>query len=200
MQILPAPGVFNFFTHLKQHHYMKQVLSMACIIFLLASCNNETKDAAKEATETATPAAAVTLPYTPDKPYRNWQMGSEQNTLLAMTALKAWENKDYAGLASSLGDSVEIRMDGYSEKLNRDSAVSFFKTARENYAAVTITMYDWESVISADKKAEYVTLWYKQAWTDNKGVKDSLSVIDDVKIANGKMIELDEKVQRFPKK
>jgi hypothetical protein len=177
---------------------MKQVLSMACIIFLLASCNNETKDAAKEVTETATPAAAVTLPYTPDKPYRNWQMGSEQNTLLAMTALKAWENKDYSGLAATVGDSVEVRMDGFNAKMNRDSAVNFFKAARENYSAVTITMYDWESVISADKKAEYVTLWYKQNWTDMKGMKDSLSVIDDCKIANGKLIELDEKVQRFP--
>ena len=177
---------------------MKQLLSMVCIIFLLASCNNENKDVPKEATETVTPAAAVTLPYTPVMPYRNWEMGSEQNTLLAMTALKAWENKDYGGLASSLGDSVEIRMDGYSAKLSRDSAMNFFKSGRENYANITITMYDWESVISADKKAEYVTLWYKQGWKDMKGVTDSLSVIDDIKIANGKMIELDEKVQRFP--
>ncbi len=179
---------------------MKQVLLMACTVFLLAACNNETKDAPKEVSENAATAAAVTLPYTPEKPYRNWQMGSEQNTLLAMTALKSWENKDYAGLTATLGDSVEIRVDGYNAKLSRDSAESFFKTARENYAEVTITMYDWESVISADKKDEYVTMWYKQSWTDNKGQKDSVNVVDDCKIANGKLIELDEKVQRFPVK
>ena len=177
---------------------MKQLLSMACIILLLASCNNEKKDEPKEATETATPAAAVTLPYTPAMPYRNWQMGSEQNSLMAMTGLKAWENKDYAGLKAVLGDSVELTMDGYHAMLSRDSAMNFFKSGRENYAEVNITMYDWESVISADKKSEYVTLWYKQTWKDNKGVKDSLNVTDDIKIANGKMIELDEKIQHFP--
>jgi len=179
---------------------MKQVLSMACIVFLLAACNNESKDAPKQGTDAAAPSAAVTLPYTPEMPYRNWQMGSEQNTLLAMTALKAWETKDYAGLAATLGDSVEVRMDDLRLMMGRDSAMNFFKNARENYTNIKIDMYDWESVISADKKAEYVTMWYKQTWTDMKGVTDSLSVVDDVKIANGKMIELDEKVQRFPKK
>lgn len=177
---------------------MKQVLLMACTVFLLAACNSEKEDTPKEVTEPA--AAAVTLPYTPEMPYRNWQIGSEQNTLLAMTALKTWETKDYTGLAATLGDSVEVRMDGFAAKMSRDSAMNFFKNAREIYTNVKIDMYDWESVISADKKAEYVTLWYKQTWTDMKGVTDSVSVVDDVKIANGKMIELDEKVQRFPAK
>ena len=61
-------------------------------------------------------------------------------------------------------------------------------------------MYDYVSVISADKKDEWVTMWYKQAWKNERGVADSVAVVDDCKMHNGKMIELDEKVQRYPAK
>ena len=71
---------------------------------------------------------------------------------------------------------------------------------RPQYADLTITMSDYESVISADKKEEYVTLWYKQAWKDTKGVADSMVVVDDVKMKDGKVIGLDEKVRRYPAK
>lgn len=179
---------------------MKQIFLVAGLAFILAACNTETKDAGKADKPAETSAAKVDYPFTPPQPYRGWQMGSEQNTLVAMNALKAWTDKDYAKLGANIGDSLDITFDGFKAKMIRDSAVSFLKAQRMNYADVTITMYDWESVISADKKAEYVTMWYKQAWTDAKGVKDSLNVIDDCKMANGKMIELDEKIQHFPAK
>ena len=71
---------------------------------------------------------------------------------------------------------------------------------RPMYGDLTINMQDYESVISADKQVEYVTLWYKQAWKDEKGKADSMNVIDDCKMKNGKMISLDEKVQHYPAK
>jgi hypothetical protein len=61
-------------------------------------------------------------------------------------------------------------------------------------------MQDYVSVISEDKKDEWVTLWYKQTWKDEKGKVDSMYCADDCKIKNGKMIKLDEKVQHFPAK
>lgn len=59
-------------------------------------------------------------------------------------------------------------------------------------------MNDYESVISKDKKDEWVTLWYKQITTDKKGKVDSISVVDDIKIENGKITVLDEKSRKFP--
>ena len=43
-------------------------------------------------------------------------------------------------------------------------------------------------------------MWYKQIWQDSKGKWDSANVVDDFKMKNGKMIILDEKMQRFPAK
>ena len=59
-------------------------------------------------------------------------------------------------------------------------------------------MQDWISVISKDKKSEWVTLWYKEILTDKNGKSDSVNVVDDAKIENGKIVILDEKVQHFP--
>ena len=61
-------------------------------------------------------------------------------------------------------------------------------------------MGDWESVISKDGKTEYVTMWYKQITTDKMGKTDSIAVVDDCRIMNGKIVELDEKIQRIPAK
>ena len=58
-------------------------------------------------------------------------------------------------------------------------------------------MQDWVSVISKDKKSEWVTLWYKQKWIDDKGKADSANMVNDAKFINGKITIFDEKVQHF---
>jgi len=182
---------------------MKQLLVITCLAFAVASCNNEEKNkATTETTETKTAAPAeVKLPFPLAMPYRHWQIvENNDNTIAAMNSLKAFVDKDYTAMAASFGDSIEIRLDGYVAKLSRDSATKVLSAQRPMYNDLTITMYDYESVISADKKDEYVTIWYKQAWKDAKGKGDSLNIVDDCKMQNGKMIELDEKIQRFPAK
>jgi hypothetical protein len=67
-------------------------------------------------------------------------------------------------------------------------------------ANVTVYMQDWESVISKDKQDEWVTLWYKQVWTDKKGKMDSMEVVNDAKIVNGKIVVLDEAIRHYPAK
>ena len=178
---------------------MKQFMVIGCLAFTLASCNNadnNKKDAgAMEAT--AAPAAEVKLPFPLQEPYKNWQMGSTENVVAAMNSLRTFVDKDFTALAGTLADSIDIRLDYYQAKLSRDSALSMFKTERAKYSEIVITMSDYESVISADKKDEWVTIWYKQTWKDDKGVADSMAVIDDVKLKDGKMIVLDEKIQHF---
>lgn len=180
---------------------MKQIIAIICLAVAVASCNNgATTTSGTDSTGATKPAADVALPFKLDKPYRNWNIGSTENVAAVMTALKAFNDKDFAALGTGIGDSIELRFDYYTAKLSRDSAVKFFAAERAKYGDIAISMYDYVSVISADKTEEYVTLWYKQTWTDAKGVADSLSIVNDCKMKNGKMIELDEKAQHFAKK
>ena len=192
-----------FFKSFKQNLlFMKQTIVMICLAIFMASCNNPTttNSSNNPATVAAKPGSEVVLPYKLEKPYQNWQIGSTENAAAAMNSLKTFQDNDFVAFAATLGDSVEIRLDYYYAKLNRDSAVNFFKSFRPTFNDLSITMYDYESVISADKKEEWVTLWYKQVWKDDKGKADSLNIIDDCKMQNGKLIVMDEKIQHYPVK
>ena len=71
---------------------------------------------------------------------------------------------------------------------------------RSQYKTVSVNMHDFESVKSKDVDKQYVSLWYVQKWEDQKGMMDSLSMMDDLEIKNGKIISIDQKSRRFPKK
>jgi hypothetical protein len=179
---------------------MKQFFVLSCLVFVMAACNNAAENKTTADGSETKDASEVTLPFPLQQPYRNWQIGGTENVVAAMNSLKAFVDNDAKALAATLGDSIDIQLDYYHEKLSRDSAVNMFMAQRAMYNNLTITMYDYESVVSADKKDEWVTIWYKQAWTDNKGKADSMNVIDDCKMQNGKMVQLDEKIQHFPVK
>ena len=179
---------------------MKQIFAFFCLAFALTACNNaETKTAETTTTEAAA-AADVTLPYTLTEPYKDWAIGSKENVAAAMAGLKAFVDKDFTALAAATGDSIQLDFDYFQAKLSRDSAMKFFADARNMYNDLVVTMGDYVSVISADKKTEWVTLWYKQSWKDAKGVADSMNVVNDIRMENGKMVQLDEKVSHYQKK
>ncbi len=182
---------------------MKKLLLVSCIAWAAAGCNNSGETNAAKADSTGTAVlvqpAVPEMPYTLDEPYKNWQTGDPQNALTVMKSLKGYETGDIAACVAGFGDSVVLHFDKFRAKLSNDSLKSMFTEDRmKNVASMKIQMNDWESVISEDKKEQWVTLWYKQIWTDKKGKTDSISCVDDAKIENGKIVLLDEKVQHYP--
>ena len=172
------------------------VLLFATIAF--ASCNNEkteNKEAMKDSTA-ASPAAAMNYPYTIEHP-DYWEMGSTENTMVALSALKTFESGNVNEAMKYFGDSIQFKFDGMDKTMPADSAKAFFTTIRNGYKSLTVKMSDWESVISKDKNQEWVTLWYTQKWEDTKGKIDSADFIDDVKIKNGKIVRLDEYTRKL---
>ena len=182
---------------------MKRVLFFTGIVIFVISCNNKTESSASTADSTKTTASAAgepVYPYTLGETYKDWQPGDKQHAANVMKGLKAFETGDIDACVATFGDSVDLKFDYFHAKLGNDSLKKFFTQQRADYNKLTIHMGDWESVISKDKKTEYVTMWYKQVWTDKKGKTDSLGVVDDAKIVNGKIVELDEKIQHYPAK
>ncbi|MBK6937535.1 MAG: hypothetical protein IPH18_12085 [Chitinophagaceae bacterium] len=178
------------------------MMAITCLAILLASCNEAKKD--DKATEPVKVEGVnigeVQLPIPLEKPYRNWQIGSTDNVVAAMNSLKTFIDSDFTAMAATIGDSLYVDFDNYQSKMSRDSAVNMFKAMRPQFRDLKIAMYDYVSVISADKSEEWVTFWYKQWWKNDKGVADSMNVVNDVKLKNGKMIELDEKTSHFQAK
>ncbi len=187
---------------------MKKLLFISCIALFAYGCtNNDTKDAkggdtTKMAQVTTDAKVIPDMPIPLDHPYENWQTGDPQHAVTVMKGLKAFAAGDINTCMEAFGDSIRVGFDNYQAKLSKDSLKASFTQQRGMYKSVVIKMDDWESVISADKKNEWVTLWYKEYDTDQKGMVDSLGVVDDLKIVNGKAVVLDEKRQKLgpPKK
>lgn len=183
---------------------MKQLL-FVCSIALLAGCNNAgTGEAKKDSTGTTETAAAKKplpeMPYQLEKPYSNWQTGDPQNAVTVMNSLKGFETNDIPKCMTGFADTVKINFDGMQGTFSKDSLAKMFTQQRGMYTGFTVKMGDWESVISEDKKEEWVTLWYKQYMTGKNGKTDSSECINDAMIKNGKIVVLNEAVRHYPAK
>ena len=184
---------------------MKKLLLIACTAILSFGCNDKSgsSSAGSDSTKPAeTKTGDIVYPYTLDGPYRDWQPGDQKHAVTVMSSLKGFETGNMTACMAGFADSVEIYFDNFQKKMSRDSLTKFFTDQRAMSSSIKIKMYDWESVIAKDKKDEWVTLWYKEVQTNNKGITDSVSVTDDVKIVNGKIALLDEKTRHYasPKK
>lgn len=180
---------------------MKKVFLIFFGAFVFASCNNKSSDSTEATTDsitTMTPTAEkkVDYPYTVDHP-DNWDIGSPENTMVALSALKAYENGNIPEGMKYFGDSVQLQFDNLDKTLPADSVQALFTNSRNAHKTYSIKMGDWESVISKDKKEEWVTLWYTQKWEDMNGKSDSIAVVDDLKLKDGKIIRLDEYTRKL---
>lgn len=173
------------------------MLFLAGILF--TACNNpnsSTNEAAKDTTANAATTQNMNYPYTIDHP-DYWENGSQQNTLNALNALKAWENRNMDESLKYFADSIHIQFDGIDKIVPNDTLKAMFNQSAAMSKNWKIKMQDWESVISNDKKDEYVTLWYRQYSENMKGVKDSTDIINDLKMKDGKIIGVDEYTRKL---
>lgn len=178
---------------------MKRLFFLFLIVFAI-SCNNagtSSTDTKKDsAASTSTAEATPNYPYSITHP-DNWDIGSKANTLTALSALKAWELGKMDESVSYFADSVLAQFDALDKKMPKDSLKAMFSGLWNSYKTVHIEMQDWESVIAKDKSEEWVTLWYKQHTETKKGVKDSASIINDIQLKNGKIIQLVEYTRKL---
>ena len=179
---------------------MKKLILIFFAGLFFTSCNNKgtsTNEATKDTSATAvTGTQKMNYPYTIEHP-DNWEIGSKENTMNALMALKSFENENVEEAVKYFGDSVTLRFDGMDKKISNDSLKAMLAKSRSALKSMSIKMYDWEPVISKDKSEEYVTIWYKEIWEDMKGNKDSVSLVNDLKMKNGKIIELDEYTRKY---
>ena len=173
-----------------------------CVAAALIACNSSDTKTTDNSKMGETKVAAMStneLAY-PVKDWADWQPGSMENLKIALQTLKDFERGDVSACVSSFADSVHLSSDGMEGTFTRDSIQKMFTADRKTIKAMEIVMDDYESVKSKDGKQEYVSMWYKQKWQDQKGNWDSLICMDDVKMVNGKIASLDEKIRHYPKK
>ncbi len=171
---------------------MKKIALFLTICIAVSCSSNPSKEVNKTtASTTDTSQPSPVYPYTITAP-DTWAIGSNANIMIALSSLKKWADGKIDESAAYFGDTARLQLDGYDKTLSRDSVRSMLADIASNYKSVDIKMDDWVSVISKDKKQEWVTIWYNEYWETKNGVKDSAAFINDFQISKGKIIRLDE--------
>jgi hypothetical protein len=175
-------------------NYLSLLVACALIISCNTSANREAETTKKDS---ATSTSNANYAYTKIHPV-DWEWGSEANTQMVLNSLKAFETGNIDESVKAFADTVKIEVDHYEAKVSRDSLAAMFKRERSGMKNMQIKMDDYESVKSKDGKTEFVSLWFKQIFEDQKGKTDSIELMDDLKIENGKVALLNEKVRHYP--
>jgi uncharacterized protein YcfL len=166
----------------------KTYLLLACVL-LFTACKP------KPTTEVAS--------VSPDYPYKiknpdNWLIDtSHTNTMVALNALKSYETMDTVLMKKCFADSLTFKYDGGTFKGSIGQLIQMVGSMGTTMKNVKLDVKDWESVVSKDKKEEWVTIWYTQHWTDEKGKADSVEYINDMALKGGKIFKFDEYARHF---
>jgi hypothetical protein len=175
---------------------MKQFLLAILLCVLMFSCNTATKTDDAKTDSTATKTALV-YPFVP-KYSINWQPGDEKNAVIALTAFKKYLDGDVKGCFDSFTDSIEFIADKFHYKGKKDSLMAMMIPMRGDLASASAVVDTWLTAYYPDKKDTWVTVWSTETWTDKKGKTDSVYLVDDIQMRDGKILQIDEKQRQFP--
>jgi hypothetical protein len=132
---------------------LKRLILFSLAGCAFAACNDqatESKDATKDSTAT-TMSTPMNYPYTIDHP-DYWDMGSSENTMVALSALKAYENGNIPETMKYFGDSIHLQFDALGKTLPADTVQSMFTNFRNAHKTYTIKMGDWNQLFRKIKK------------------------------------------------
>ena len=181
----------------------KNFFPLVLLVFMACNdANNDELGSIKPIDDTTTTTNAAALDYAYSKSSTsNYEMGDPAQIQMVLKSLKAWENNNIDEAVQDFGDTVELFFDNFYTKLPKDSLKQFFTQSRGDFDSVKIVMHDWETVKSTNDNNEWVSLWYTEITKPKNGKLDSLAIMDDVKVRDGKIIEINQYSRRFaPKK
>lgn len=175
---------------------MKKILFIGGLAMLAIGCNNKTESKTDDSNAMSSSSEKIDYAYSPkNHEPDNWDRGDQKNVALVLNSLKAWADGNVDEAVKIFADTVAIAWDGFDGKVSKDTLRTWFK----HDDVVQIKMDDYETVVSKDKKENWVSLWYTEVHTDKTGKVDSVYYMDDLKIDNGKIVILDQKSRKFPK-
>lgn len=171
---------------------MKKTYLLFAGVLLFAACKPN------PSTETAASASTPDYPYKIKKP-DNWLIDtSHTNTMVALNALKSYETSDTVLMKKCFADSLTFNYDGGNFKGSIGQLIQMVGSMAATMKNIKLDIHDWVAVVGKDSpKEEWVTIWYTQHWTDEKGKADSIEYINDMLLKGGKITKFDEYSRHF---
>ena len=165
------------------------------IIFFGCSSNGPKQEEVK--TDSTTKKEVLNYPFTA-KYSLNWQPGDEQNAVLVLNSIKKYIDGDVKGSFSYFADSITFVADKFLFIGKKDSLEALMTPMRAQSTSMSFQPDTWITAYYPDKKDTWVTVWGVQKWTLKNGKTDSFYIAEDVRVKDGKILEIDEKMRLYP--
>jgi len=177
---------------------MKNALLLVLLSIVSFSCGSGPKqEEVKAADSTATTKEPLVYPFT-SKYSLNWKPGDEKYAVMALTSFKKFVDGDVKGSFDYFADSIEFIADKFHFSGKKDSLMAMMIPMRAQWTSMSVQPDTWVTIYYPDQNDTWVTVWSTQKWTDKKGKMDSIYIVDDILIKDGKIREVDEKQRAYP--
>ncbi len=170
---------------------MKQWIAIFCAGLILHACSGNFSKETENNQPAQIPVVKTDYPYTIEEP-DNWDKGNKENTLIVLKSMKAYEEGRIDKSLSYFADSVHVQFDHLDTTFSRETFKNIMSKNWENLKSMNFKIDDWESVVSKNKKQEFVTVWYKEFLEFKDGKKDSTGIVNDFRIKDGKIAYMSE--------
>jgi len=167
---------------------MKRLLILVTAISVFMACNNEKKkdDKMGDDKKDTKMSEKIDLPYQAD--YSDFKMGDPNHTKLVLDFYKTFEENRMEDGKTMLNDSVAVNFaDGNKFTGPADSLISMGKQVRGSYTAYKVKIDACMAVHANDKNEDWVLIWDRSYFTDQKGKADSAGGQSYWQIKNGKI-------------
>lgn len=170
------------------------LLFFSCLV-LFGCSSGPTQEVAK--TDSTAKKETYVYPFTA-KYSLNWQMGDEKNAVMVLNSLKKYIDGDVKGCFASFADSIEFIANKFHFAGKKDSLEAMMIPIRAQISSMSVQPDAWITTYYPDKNDTWVTIWSTETTTDKKGKTDSVYIVHDVLVKDGKIVQIDEKQRLFP--
>ncbi|MBN8576602.1 MAG: hypothetical protein J0L66_06640 [Cytophagales bacterium] len=163
-------------------------LIILIIVIAADSCSTPAHDQA---------ASKLSMPYVATYSSKFNQNVSEESVQIVLTSLKAWERGDMEAYRKSFADTVTFNSsDGSTSIVLVDALMDSWAAHRhDSLASMDIEVRAWTKLHSIDKNTDFVSLWFRAVDHYRNGRVDSIYVYEDYRVANAKIVQVDQYVR-----
>lgn len=168
---------------------MYKLFQLICLLVFLSCSENQSsrKDTSYNA-DTTSHAAAEERIFDIPVLYKNWELGSHENTRTILKMYQAWNQSSIKDMEALLADTVIMDLpDSKRRTATKDKMIDELLQARKRYLSTTNDIIAAYPVHNIDQNEDWVNVLVYSKWMYKDKTRDSMLYQDLWKVKNGKI-------------